>query len=383
MAAPPVFNLPPAKKKQATGRASVVQRWLNRHRAIKRYWPAIAKWAPRYGLDPLMFAALLYGESKGDPDAVSSKGAVGLAQILLSAHPDVTEAQARNPAFAIRWAARFFGQKLSNAGGDYAAAYRGRGGYNPGGPDIFKGIVPKGYIPTAGNYTPGEAAQNLVENRAAVEQLTHADFNRAWQSINNIFYTYQGRKATRKEAKYLINNGFSEFQLSRALSKNKAFYKSPIYRKNAPDYIEVAKTIFGDKIPPGMNMKGLVREAIINNWDTTAFASRLRAKPQYFKSNEFRQGAATLENSYRAIYGEPDEKAKIAIKEATLGRWNQTQWEKYLRDKPEYYNSNEFRGRQYNLMALLGFVPRQVRNPRQPGNPDYIPPDSRRIPGRP
>lgn len=379
---PPTYNIKPPPDK-TKGRQAVITRWLNNHAVMKKYWSYIAKWAPHYGVDPLMFAAMLYGESGGDPEAVSkTRKGYGIAQINLSAHPDVSQAEAFDPAFAIKWAARFFGQKLADAGGDYNRAYSGKGGYNPGGPNIFQGNVPKGYVPPTGTFTPGEAAQNRVEASQATEALTHAQFNAEWKHINDIFYLYTGKNATHKQAKFLIGHGYSDNTLARGLTKTKAFFKSPIWKAHAPDYIEVAKTIFGDQLPPGLKLRGLVRQAITNNWDQTAFASKLREKPQYFKSNEFKKGATTLENSYRAIYGAPDEKAKLAIREATLGRWNTDQWEKYLRDQPEYYNSNEFRNRQYSIMARLGFLGVQTQNPNQPGGSDYIP-NSKRIPGDP
>jgi hypothetical protein len=329
-----------------------------------------------------MFAALLYGESGGRNDATSSKGAVGIAQILLSAHPDVSEAEARDPAFAIKWAAKFFGQKLAAAGGDYVKAYNGKQGYNQGGPNIFAGNVPKGYVPPTGTFNPVEQVQNQLEKADIKEQFTGAAFNAEWKHLNDIFYLYTGKNATKDQAKFLIGHGYSDNTLARQLTKTKSFYKSPVWKAHSPDFVEVAKTIYGDQLPPGLKLKGLIRQAIVNNWDQTAFASKLREKPQYFKSNEFKKGATTLENSYRSIYGKPDEQARMAIQEATLGRWTQDQWEKYLRDKPEYYQSGEFRTRQSNLAARFGFFRGRAQPPDQVAGQDQLP-DSQRIEGDP
>src|SRR5205807_369000 len=49
-------------------------------------------------------------------------GAAGIAQIELSAHPDVTRAQAENPNFAIPWAARYLASLRTRAGGSLSQA---------------------------------------------------------------------------------------------------------------------------------------------------------------------------------------------------------------------------------------------------------------------
>jgi soluble lytic murein transglycosylase-like protein len=50
--------------------------------AIRRWEPLILRYAKRYDLDPHLLAALMQTESAGDPNAVSSAGAVGLLQVL-------------------------------------------------------------------------------------------------------------------------------------------------------------------------------------------------------------------------------------------------------------------------------------------------------------
>lgn len=47
-------------------------------------------------------------ESGGDPNIANSIGATGLWQILLSAHPDVSAAQARDPEFATKYAIKLW-----------------------------------------------------------------------------------------------------------------------------------------------------------------------------------------------------------------------------------------------------------------------------------
>jgi Transglycosylase SLT domain len=93
------------------------------------YAALINRSARANGLDPWLLAALLWVESRFNPKARSSAGAVGIAQIELSAHPDVTAAEAENPSFAIPWAARYLALLKRHAGGSTVGALRA---YNTG-----------------------------------------------------------------------------------------------------------------------------------------------------------------------------------------------------------------------------------------------------------
>ena len=57
-------------------------RWYERLRYPLRYEEIIKGHAENYGLEPQLLAAVIYQESKFDPDARSSSGAVGLMQLL-------------------------------------------------------------------------------------------------------------------------------------------------------------------------------------------------------------------------------------------------------------------------------------------------------------
>lgn len=59
-------------------------RWYERLRYPLRYEELIRGHAENYHLDPQLVAAVIYQESKFDPDAVSASGAVGLMQLLPS-----------------------------------------------------------------------------------------------------------------------------------------------------------------------------------------------------------------------------------------------------------------------------------------------------------
>jgi hypothetical protein len=369
---------PVPKPKQSGAKGSAFDRWINAHKAIKPYAAAILKWAPKYGLDPLYFAVLLLHESGGNARARNRNddGSYdrGIAQINSSAHPDISDAQADNPAFAIRWAARFFGAKVANAGGNYVKAYRGEGGYNPGGPNPFAGLVPKGYVPKPGGFTPTEAAQYAVEKGQAKEQITHEGFLRQWDSYNNIYQAYAGRNAKRSEANFLYRHGISEFTLAKSLAKAPAFYKSPIWKAKADEYRGIAKDM-------GITVgKSQVAQAIVNNWSGNVFQEKLRSSKAYLGSNEFKTTTAGLENAYKSLYGDPTPEWKSEIQRAALARWTPDQWQKYLRDHPNYRNSSEYATNRYNLQAMLGFLPTQREEPQIPGQAPKPPPPNPRVP---
>lgn len=391
---PPDLKVPKAPPKKAKT-SQAFNTFINKHKWMRPYAQLIATAARQNGIDALFLAALLNMESGGTAnpkDHISGGGpVVGMAQIHLPSHPNVTAAQARDPKFAIKWAAQYV-KKGYDKYGNYHDVYTKH--YNPADPNREKGwqVInssrPSGYNwgtsgqPSVPPKTTKERVQEQLRYESIREGLTQEGFRSEWDRINNVFYAYQGRNATRKEAEFLIGRGYSEYTLARALTKNKAFLKSPVWEAKSPEYMEVAKSIFGDQIPPGAKIKGLVREAIVNRWSETTFASKLRESPSYFKSNEWKKGVTTLENKYREIYGTPDEQAMVAIKEATMGRWNVDQWEHYLRSRPEYYNSREFKNRQYSLMSRLGFIPTGQQNPQYQGPMDTLP-DSERIPNEP
>lgn len=56
--------------------------WYERLRYPLRYEEFVTGHADNYGLEPQLVAAMIYQESKFDPDARSSSGAVGLMQLL-------------------------------------------------------------------------------------------------------------------------------------------------------------------------------------------------------------------------------------------------------------------------------------------------------------
>jgi soluble lytic murein transglycosylase-like protein len=90
---------------------SIVSRWAL-PRGGAQFLPLFDAASARYGLPIDLLPAVAYRESRFRADIISgatrsSAGAVGIMQILPSAHPDIGEAGALDPAQAIPYAAKF------------------------------------------------------------------------------------------------------------------------------------------------------------------------------------------------------------------------------------------------------------------------------------
>ena len=65
--------------------------------------------AMMYGLNEHIFRQTLECESNLDPSTIGDHGtSYGIAQIHLSAHPDISKEEALDPEFAIKWTAQHF-----------------------------------------------------------------------------------------------------------------------------------------------------------------------------------------------------------------------------------------------------------------------------------
>lgn len=81
----------------------------------------VDKYARRYGVPIPLARRMLSKESGGDPNAVSPKNAVGLLQIHLPSHPDVTPQQARDPDFNLNYGFSYL-RKLKDEFGSWRLA---------------------------------------------------------------------------------------------------------------------------------------------------------------------------------------------------------------------------------------------------------------------
>jgi len=114
--------------------------WWLRLRYPLEYEHIVLGHADNYGLDPALLAAVIYRESRFDPDAVSESGAVGLMQLL----PDTAEGIAEltggsafrvsdlyEPEINVRYGAFYLRRLLTKYDGDLelalAAYHAGQG----------------------------------------------------------------------------------------------------------------------------------------------------------------------------------------------------------------------------------------------------------------
>jgi soluble lytic murein transglycosylase len=93
--------------------------WYARLRYPLRYSTIVRSHAQRYHLDPALLAAVIYTESKFDPNTVSSAGAVGLMQLLPTTAEGIAErtggngfrlSDLRNPEINVRYGAWYLEQ---------------------------------------------------------------------------------------------------------------------------------------------------------------------------------------------------------------------------------------------------------------------------------
>jgi hypothetical protein len=102
---------------------------------LSSYWPAVvSQWEPvivhfaaERSLDPDFIAAIIWKESKGDPQAHSIVGAVGLMQLMPSSWRPSPEAL-EDPWINLSWGARAIAQTIRDGNGDLyysLAAYNG------------------------------------------------------------------------------------------------------------------------------------------------------------------------------------------------------------------------------------------------------------------
>lgn len=358
----PPITVPPDSSPKARSTASAYNRYILAHPTMRRYSQLIYKAALNNGIDPVYYASLLWKESfseakrRGVPvETIMAPGGhgYGIAQINPSAHPNITKAQMSNPVFAINWGAQYFAQGLRKYG-TYEAAYKQFYNHGYKGP-VFNDI-PKGYVSTVTAKSPSEKADAKAAQAQADAQQPVLQEMQARQVYDPIYLAYTGKPATHKDIQRLMRNPVSTYQLTNTLSdpkKNPRFYRSPIWQTNYPSYEEIWKNIYGPDSTPDRNA---VRYAIVHNLGSS-FAQRLRDRPDYNISQEYKGLAAQYGSQYSQIYGTPDATANAKIDNAIRKGWNADQWKGFLRAQPEWQSSGEFQKMAMGLAGSLGFDP--------------------------
>lgn len=109
---------------------------------VSAYDALIEENAQAFGLDPNLLRALVAAESSGDPEALSSAGAVGLCQLMPATAqeqatrlriPDYRRERLTEPALNLRLGAAYLARQLRAFGGDKAFALAA---YNAGGTNV-------------------------------------------------------------------------------------------------------------------------------------------------------------------------------------------------------------------------------------------------------
>lgn len=436
---PALPPLPAPKTSKAQGERGVFNAYILAHKALKPYAGQIWAWATNYGgITPTQLAAVLLFESGGNPAAKSSVGALGLAQIYdTKANPknaagvpffrgnlNISEADKKNPAFAIQYAA----WRLSGATTKYGsvdAAYLQD--YNPkyaGSATPISSLLPKGYVGTP-DQTATQSATSSVATTAATASLkaqtfekwavidpkghigfatirdpskppknallyggtplTQSSFNQVWkQTYQDTFAAYTGRQANGKEIQSILARAPSIYTLSNQLAGTKDFVKSPVFKQHAPGLISYARTILGESWKPS---GGIIRQAIAQNWDQATFYAHLKQAPAYLKGPEFQTNKVQNQAAFEAIYGKPDANTSKLISEVTLQGWTPQEFQSWLRGQDAYKHSAEYQSKQLSFLSAMGLItgrqPTASAAPPNTGSPNMVTgPNSARIPGQ-
>lgn len=227
---------------------------------------------------------------------------------------------------------------------------------------------------------PNEALRNF---NAPVRQ---SDYMRAQSHYDDYFTKYLGRRAKPAEVVGLITRGVSDYTITKMLSGAPGFKKGPLYQSAAPAIVGYAKSLLGE----GWKVDSdFVRQAIVSNWSEGTLRQRLRQRPEYLKGPEFRQNVAAITNVHQTIFGQPNDKQLVAIKEAALGGWSTDQYAAYLRSSPDYKFSSEYQAKALNFLDALGLISGQQPTSQdvamlgEPNNPNIAGPlpNSPRIKG--
>jgi|SRR5581483_5391923 len=431
----PPITIPPRTASKPTGERAYFLAFIKAHPALNRgnipslIWNAAGRYG---GITPTQLAAVLWAESKGDPDASNPSGALGMAQIrdntaaaanaagvpFFRANHTISNADKVNPAFAIQYAAWRLSGYATVHGGTIDDIWRNGYGGDQGGTYISQ-YLPKGYVGTAAPSAPQTAGKSvdtqtveqgltnpwvvgvsrkgkLILSDATIapanavrydgQPMTVSDWRSLTRQLESYFVSYTGRRPSNAVVLDYVRSGWSSYSLAVALSKSPHFESSPIYKKSAPQYLAAVQ----DLLPPGGGVsKELLREAIVNGWDPATLQAVVKKQPGYIESNEFKANTATLLNVHQSIMGIPDAKGLATLKQAAIAGWAPDQYAAFLRSRPEYSSSPEYQTKALSFLTGIGLltgenpVLRKGVTPDTNPNPSVgpLPTDPRLAPG--
>ena len=125
---------------------------------MKRWQSMIEKSSAKYGIASNLLAAKIFIESKGDPNATSSTGAMGLGQIMQDSHPGYKGGY--DPASNVDYSAKFFSELIQEFGDPVIAA----GAYNAGGGRMNE------YL-NSGRPLPQETVNHMTKFKNALKEI--------------------------------------------------------------------------------------------------------------------------------------------------------------------------------------------------------------------
>ncbi len=401
---PPPPPAPPVAQSKASGERGTFDQFINAHKALKPYASQIWQWANYYGgITPTQLAALLTFESRGNKNAQSGAGALGLAQIFdnsadatnasgvpfFRSNRNISQQDKLNPVFAIRYAA----WRMSGATEKYGsvdAAYLQN--YNPnytGSTTPISALLPKGYVGTASSSIDTSAQKSATTSQvtqgikdpwvvltskgqigfvnAAIPPknavtyggtpITRTEYTQIWkQTYADTFFAYTGRQANAKEISKILAQAPSVYTLSNQLAGDKTFANSPVYKQHAPGLVAVGKSVLGNDWKPS---GGIIRDAIAQNWDQATFEQHLRSSPAYLQSPEFKTNLAQNTSAFQAIYGgeaTDDTAIKNDLQQKTLAGWTPTELQAWARQQPAYKQSDEYQAKATVFAQNLGLI---------------------------
>jgi len=412
---------------------SAYNAFINAHPIMRPYADLIWKYADAAGVDKVVAATLLWHEGFAeasrqgvDPATITSPTGEGVGPAQINPKvwigqktpwgATITQKNIIDPDFNIRFGLLYFASKPGTIDQKYAS-YSGGANY------VLSSGLPKGYVPRSG-LTPTQKGQNTAVQDAANQgaksvlfdrwavlgadgrvkfvkitdstsppknvlmygptPLTQTQFLTTWkQNYQDTFFSYTGRQASGKEISSILNNAPSLYTLANTLATTKSFATSPTYKAHAPGIIAIAKQNFGE----GWTVdKGLVSQAISQNWDQATLEANLKQRPEYFKGPVFKDTLSKMDNVYQGIYGtSTDPQTQTVIDHVAKQGWTTDQFASWLRTQPEYKGSQEFKSKAFSFAQQLGLMTgKQVSltadqamlggAPQDPGAPAVTPP---------
>lgn len=383
--APPKFTIPapPAKKTSAPkSENSTYVAFINAHKGLKPYASAIRQWADTYGgLTPTQLAAVIWTQSKGNPQALLSQkvsvpaGATNAAGVGFETPGSAPGSRAQEIQ-VIAW--RMSGEMVRSQGNVDQAyqSYTGTAG-------TVSQSLPKGYVALPSATTTATVTKSLntstlksattdpwvVETNGKLTlnysatapkgtvkyggtPLTQSEFNQVWkQTYSDTFQAYTGHTATAKQIVQILSNAPSVYALSNTLASEAGFNKSPVYKQHAPGLQGIADQILGTgaKLPPG-----LLATAISQNWDQATFEQHLRSLPEYRQGPEFQTNLAQNTAAFQQIYGTPDAAVTADLANKTAAGWTPDELQTWLRQQDSYKYTPEYQSKMLSLMGPSG-----------------------------